>query len=205
MAFTYFFRDKSTLDAIAEHVVPRIRSRRYINIWDAGCAMGPEPYSLAIILRENMGDFIFRNVKIYATDVDHGDEFGKIIREGVYPNEQIKRIPAHIREKYFSPNGNPDQFILSQEIRNRVEFEKHDLLTLKPLNKDFCLILCKNVLLHFKEQKRVEVIRMFHGVLGQGGFLVMEQTQNLPRELSSLFEPFVSNTQLYRKIGDKQK
>ena len=55
MAFTYFFRDFQTLDMIREYVLPVIGSRRYINIWSAGCAMGQEPYTIAIILRENMG------------------------------------------------------------------------------------------------------------------------------------------------------
>ncbi|MBW2018210.1 MAG: chemotaxis protein CheR, partial [Deltaproteobacteria bacterium] len=61
MAFTYFFRDLQTLECIRDYVLPFLRSRRYIRIWDAGCAMGPEPYSLAIIFRENMGA-TFRNV-----------------------------------------------------------------------------------------------------------------------------------------------
>ena len=54
MAFTYFFRDVQTLELVRDHVLPFLKTRRYINIWDAGCAMGPEPYTLAIILRESM-------------------------------------------------------------------------------------------------------------------------------------------------------
>ena len=69
MAFTYFFRDRQTLELVVEHALPVLKRRRYINVWDAGCAMGPEPYSIAIILRENMGRFLFRNVTIYATDI----------------------------------------------------------------------------------------------------------------------------------------
>ena len=34
-----------------------------------------------------------------------------------------------------------------------------------------------------------------------GGFLTMEQTQELPKKLENLFEPVVSNTQLYRKVA----
>jgi chemotaxis protein methyltransferase CheR len=69
---------------IRDYVIPELRSRRYIHIWDAGCAMGPEPYSLAMVLRENMG-MIFRNVKIHATDIDNSNLFGDIIKKGVYP------------------------------------------------------------------------------------------------------------------------
>jgi len=201
MAFTYFFRDMQTLEAIRDHVLPALKSRRYINIWDAGCAMGQEPYSLAIVLRENMGRMIFRNVKIYATDIDGSNLFGKIIRDGEYPVEQVRRIPKEIFAKYFSSNGKPDHFIIADEIKKSVEYQKHDLLTLRPVRNNFGLIVCKNVLLHFKEAERINVIRMFHGALSEGGFLAVEQTQKIPEKLKDLFEPVAANVQLFRKKG----
>ncbi|MDN5309525.1 MAG: chemotaxis protein methyltransferase CheR [Methanolobus sp.] len=102
MVFTYFFRDMQTLEMIRDYVIPNLRTRRYIHIWDAGCAMGQEPYSLAITLRENMG-MIFRNVRIHATDIDNSNLFSNIIERGTYPLEQVQRIPGPIFEKYFSP------------------------------------------------------------------------------------------------------
>ena len=190
-----------TLETIRDHVLPTLRARRYINIWDAGCAMGPEPYSIAIILRENMGHMIFRNVKIYATDIDGSNLFGDIISNGVYPGEQVKRIPKDIFTKYFSPVNGSDHFRIAEEIRKCVEYQKHNLLTLKPVRKAFGLIVCKNVLLHFKEKERVEVIKMFHSALAEGGFFATEQTQKMPEELKGLFKPVISNVQLFRKIG----
>jgi chemotaxis protein methyltransferase CheR len=199
MAFTYFFRDLQTLDMIREHVLPILRIRRYIHIWDAGCAMGPEPYSLAIILRENMGQMIFRNVKVHATDIDESGHFGDIISEGIYPEDQIKRIPDAIRTRYFNANGKPGYFEIVKEIRNCVEYQKHDLLSLSPIRKDFGLIICKNVLLHFKEDERLKVISMFHDALEEGGFFVTEHTQKMPGEVSHLWHQIVSNGQVFRK------
>ncbi|MCD6102815.1 MAG: hypothetical protein J7J68_02440 [Thermotogaceae bacterium] len=199
MAFTYFFRDMQTLEAIRDHALPALKSRRYINIWDAGCAMGPEPYSLAIVLRESMGRMIFRNVKIYATDIDGSNLFGKIIRDGKYPGEQVRRIPKEIFTKYFSSNRKPDHFIIADEIKKSVEYQKHDLLTLRPVRNNFGLIVCKNVLLHFREAERINVIKMFHEALSEGGFLAVEQTQKIPEKLKDLFEPVVANVQLFRK------
>ena len=200
MAFTYFFRDLYTLEMVRDHVIPSLRNRRFIKIWDAGCAMGPEPYTLAIILRENMGA-TFGNVKIYATDIDESGHFGEIITNGIYPKEQVKRIPKEIFEKYFRENGKPDHFIMAEELMRCVEYQTHDLLSLKPVATDLGLILCKNVLLHFREDERVEVIKMFHGALERGGFLAMEQTQKMPREITGLFEPVVANAQLFRKLS----
>lgn len=200
MAFTYFFRDLQTLDLICEHALPSLRSKRYINIWDAGCAMGPEPYTLAMLLRERIGNMYFRNIKIKATDIDGSNLFDNIIQEAEYPKEQIERIPKDIFNKYFNESDKPDYYRINDEIKKSVSFQKHDLLTLKTIGTDFGLILCKNVLLHFNELQRIAVIRMFYDSLVDGGYLAMEQTQKLPKEFEKLFEPVVSNAQLFKKI-----
>ncbi len=199
MAFTYFFRDLQTLEIVREHVAPAMRTRRYFHIWDAGCAHGPEPYSLAIIIRESMGAMIYRNIHIHATDIDISDRFGKAIIKGVYPTEQVKRIPKEVLEKYFRPSLERGHFELVDEIRERVSFQRHDLLRLEPIRKNIGLVVCKNVLLHFTEKERVDVIKMFHAALEEEGFLVMEQTQVLPVEVADLFRRVVSHAQLFRK------
>ncbi len=43
MAFTYFFRDLYTLELAAKHLLPFISGSSKPRLWDAGCAMGPEP------------------------------------------------------------------------------------------------------------------------------------------------------------------
>ena len=152
MAFTYFFRDKQILDLVAQYVIPDLKTRMYLNVWDAGCAMGPEPYSIAIMFRENMGHFLFRNVRIYATDIDESGQFGQTIERGVFPETMVKRIPPDIFDKYFAPvarpNGKEGHFEISDELKRAIRFQRHDLLSLKPVREEFGLIVCKNVLLH---------------------------------------------------------
>jgi len=200
MAFTYFFRDMQTLELIHRHVLPVIRGHRYMNIWDAGCAHGPEPYSIAIMLRERISHMLFRNVRIYATDIDTCDQFGQIITEGIYPEGEIKRIPAEIRRKYFTKADKPNHYRLPDEIRSCVSFVKHDLLSLEPVRTGFSLIVCKNVLLHFNRRQRVNVIRMFHSALRQGGFLATENTQELPAETADLFQQVTSEGHVFKKV-----
>jgi chemotaxis protein methyltransferase CheR len=204
MAFTYYFRDKQTLDMIRDYVIPALRTRRYIHIWDAGSAMGPEPYSLAIVLRENMGQMIFRNVKIHASDIDTSDQFAEIIGQGVYQQEHLRSVPKEILERYFEPNEKPGHYTISSEMRNCVSFQRHDLLTLQPIRTNLSLVVCKNVLLHLTSQERVQVIAMFYDALDEDGFFVTEQTQKLPKESSHLFEPVISNAQVYRKVGSNK-
>ena len=201
MAFTYFFRDVATLNAIKEHVIPELRRYKYMNVWDAGCAMGPEPYSLAIIFKENLGYYEFKRLKIYATDLDEENRrFGKIIAEGIYPEEAIKRIPKDIFKKYFSTNNKPGYFKIADEIIRCVSFQKHDLRSLQPIRDNVGLIVCKNVLLHLQESERIDVIKMFHEALAPGGFFATEQTQKMPEKTAYLFKQITPKVQLFQKI-----
>ncbi|MBA7537205.1 Chemotaxis protein methyltransferase 1 [subsurface metagenome] len=203
MAFTYFFRDLHTLQHITRKVIPVTSGRSRVRLWDAGCAMGQEAYSLAIILAENMGHFAFKNLRIFATDIDGSSLFEEIIKEGVYPEVELKRIPRELFKKYFESNGKEGCFRIIDKIRTCVSFQKHDLLSLKPIGENFSLILCKNVLLHFHPEERVEVIKMFHQSLDHGGFLATEQTQKLPKETERLFKRVTADAQLFRKIEAK--
>ena len=200
MAFTYFFRDLHTINLAVQQLVPTIQGKREVKIWDAGCAHGPEPFTLAILLAENMGRFAFKNVKIDATDIDKSNLFADFIANGVYPYDQLKRIPKPIFEKYFQKNGKPDHFEIDYQIRNRLTYHRHDLLTLAPVGKDYSLIMCKNVLLHLKPKERINVIKMFHHTLTTNGLLAMEQTQALPSELKNYFVRVSDDGQIYKKV-----
>jgi chemotaxis protein methyltransferase CheR len=201
MAFTYFFRDMPVLNLMIQYFIPYITGRSKVYIWDAGCAMGPEPYSLAILLSESMGNFAFRNINIIASDIDESGNFDQIIVEGIYHEEPLSRIPQDLLSKYFSPAGESGYYKIISSIQNSVKYIRHDLLSFTPIRDDFSLIVCKNVLLHFQQNERIEVIKMFHKSLAPGGFFITERTQKLPDEINNLFERVTSDEQLYKKIN----
>lgn len=201
MAFTFFFRDEQILSLAIDNFIPFSIGRKNARILNAGCAMGMETYSFAILLAEKMSKFALRNIEIKAIDIDDENvDFGKTVREGIYHKDFLKRIPTELFDKYFKPTENPDYYIVSQDLINLIDFEKYDLLTLKPLRYDFSLVICKNVLLHFNYKQRIDVISMYHDMLLPGGLLVMENTQNMPKELAHKFEKIVDFGQLYKKI-----
>jgi len=101
MAFTFFFRDIHTLEQLAENFLPFISNFSKIKIWDAGCAMGQEPYTFAIVLAERMGYFAFKKIFIDASDIDENNTFCKIILDSKYPYNELERIPKDLFEKYF--------------------------------------------------------------------------------------------------------
>lgn len=198
MAFTFFFRDSETLQLALDHALPGLRGQAFIRIWDAGCAHGPESYTLAMLLRECMSEYVFRNVTIHATDID--TSFAASVTGGVFPEQEVKRIPPEFLAKYFQPAAAAGCVEVVPELRAKVNFAHHDLLTLRPIREGLSLIVCKNVLLHFTEEQRVGVLQMFHRALRPDGLLVMEHTQKLPDGLKPFFQPVAAYSQVYRKL-----
>jgi chemotaxis protein methyltransferase CheR len=198
MAFTFFFRDSQTLEVAMDHLIPNIIGQSSIHVWDAGCAHGPEPYTIAIMLRERMSEMLFRNVRIHASDIDNN--FQTHVLEGIYPSQEIQRIPSEIRDKYFIKCHKEGHRQICDELRSHVRFLHHDLLSFKPIREDFSLIVCKNVLLHFSEDQRCELLKMYYRCLRSGGMLVLEHTQKLPPALGNYFQPVVSYAQIYRRL-----
>lgn len=202
MAFTFFMRDQPTLEHAVEQMIPYASGRSRIKIWDAGCALGQETYTLAMILAERMNRFGFKNVQIDATDHDSANRFGDMVSAAVYPQEELQRTPADLLAKYFEPAQKPGHSRVKDELRNAVRFRYHDLLSLSPAGNDYCLVVCKNVLLHFQPRERVGVFRMFHQALAPGGYLANENTQKLPQEVAHLFTQVVPDAQVYKKTGN---
>lgn len=199
MAFTFFFRDITTIEEAVQQILPTIIGRSKVYIWDAGCAMGPEPYTLAIVLAENLGSFAFKNVKIFATDHDESGHFGEIIAKGIYSYDELKRMPEDIFHKYFTPVETEGYFQISETIRNCIVYQKHDLLKLQAVRTDFNMIMCKNVLLHFPQEDRIKVMQMFHSALLPDGVFVTENTQKMPEELEHAYVKIGKGSQIYKK------
>jgi chemotaxis protein methyltransferase CheR len=198
MAFTFFFRDLPVLEYAVNESIKIAMGRMRIKVWDAGSALGQEPYTVAILFAERLGA-TFNNLYLDTTDYDSDNNFGDIVKMATYKFDELQRMPADIFQKYFDSQGD-DLYRVCDKVRSRVFFQYHDLLSLKPIGSDYVLVVCKNVLLHFQYNERIEVIKMYHQALSPGGFLAMENTQKMPVEISHLFEQVVPDAQLYRKI-----
>ena len=199
MAFTFFMRDQQTIERASEQMIPYASGRSRIKIWNAGCAMGQETYTIAMIFAERMNHFGFKNLRIDASDYDRANNFGDIVTNAVYSYEELKRTPPELFEKYFEPADQPGFFRVKEILRSHVFFQYHDLLGLRPIGHDYCLVICKNVLLHFNHEQRIQVIRMYHDALAPGGYFACENTQKMPHELSHLFTQVTPDAQVFKK------
>ncbi len=101
---TTFFRDPEAWDYLRTDVIPGIVAAHGptdpIRLWSAGCASGQEPYSLAMLLADELGiDEYRQRAKIYATDID--EDALTQARAAVYDAKAVETVPAELRERYF--------------------------------------------------------------------------------------------------------
>ncbi len=197
MALTYFFRDLGSLELAIRHVMPQIAGRSRIRIWDAGCAMGQEPFTLAMLLAEALGPMMFRNVEIIASDYDPA--VIQVLDAAVYADEELQRVPEPYFKSYFEASGSEGTHRVAEPIRKAVRSVHHNLLSFTPVCDRLSLIVCKNVLLHFNQAERVKVFKVFHDALEPQGLLVTEHTQKLPPDVAHLFSQVTPQCQLFCK------
>jgi len=201
MAYTSFFRDADALGGISDIVIPALAHWRSIRVWDAGCATGEEPYTLAILFADRLRPFPFRNLDILATDYEESSfaQFAGQIGAARYSRKDIFWVPPAFRELYFLPTEDPEQFEVVPELRERVRYLQHDLVTLVPPETGQSLIVCKNVLMHFSPENQVNVLEMFHQSLVPGGYLAMDGDQLLPGCFSERFTRVAPGLPVFQK------
>ena len=190
---TYFFREKDSLDALGEHVLPALlRSRRNggqrLRIWSAGCCTGEEAYSLAILLDGLIPDPAAWNISILATDINPG--FLRKAAEGVYGDWSFRGTPEWVRQRYFR-KCQDGRLQLSPHIRARVTFSYLNLAadvypSLVNNSNAMDVILCRNVLMYFTADQARKTVAHFRNCLVDGGWLMVSPTETS----NSLFPGF---------------
>ena len=182
-----FFRTPEKFGKLETDVIPDLLKRSSkLNIWSAGCSIGAEPYSLAIIMKEMTPATRHR---ILASDLDV--EILAKAKRGVYTDNELKAMTPPRLAKYFD-KVEGDKFAVKQDIKNCIECKRHNLLK-DPFEKGFDLILCRNVVIYFTEEAKDQLYANFFKALKPGGILFVGATEailNFRKLGYTSFQPF---------------
>ena len=131
------------------------------------------------------------NVKhrILASDLDI--EILAKAKRGVYTKDEIKAMKPDRLNKYFKPVEG-EKYAVNQEIKNCIEFKRHNLLK-DPFENGFDLILCRNVVIYFTEEAKDQLYANFFKALKPGGILFVGATEailNFRKLGYTSFQPF---------------
>ncbi len=203
---TFFFRYAEQFTALRETILPEIIERkattRRLRIWSAGCATGAEPYSLAILASEILGESLGTwRVSILGTDIN--DSFLKAARQARFGKWALRSMPDEQRDRYFV-NAGKEQWEVRPEFRSFVRFERHNLLSLldgtSPLEiTDFDLILCRNVLIYFHPDTVTRIVGALHDRLADKGWMLLGHAEPNPVFSSMMQALNLPGTVAYRR------
>lgn len=191
---TLFFRDASPFEVLKHKILPDLIDARSksasgrnipLRIWSAACSTGQEVYSIAIALREALGNLSNFQISILGTDIS--DDAVTKASYGKYNKFEIERgLPQQTLNKYFTLMG--DGWKIKDEIRAMAVFKKFNLM--KPfagLGK-FDIVFCRNVAIYFTPADKKMVFEKIATVLEPDGSLVIGSTESLTG-VTGMFEP----------------
>lgn len=181
---TSFFRESQHFDYLRTQILPDFhRTGKTIRLWSAGCSSGEEPYSLAILMHDDLPN---HPVKILATDIS--ERVLKTAQEAVYSEESIRSMPPQLMLKHavcVKPT-HPRAYTLTDDIRSMVRFARLNLLGQWPMHGPFDVIFCRNVMIYFDTVTKERLVNRFWDLLKPGGYLFVGHSESL----AALSHPF---------------
>jgi chemotaxis protein methyltransferase CheR len=195
-----FFRDPEvweSLKVILENLIrQKIKEKKPLRIWSAGCANGEEPYSLAILTREilkkmNALEYL---PEIIATDIDR--QTLKTAENAEYIKESLKNVREELLKTYFS--ALEGRYRLNPEIKNMVKLQYLDLISQENIT-DTDIVLCRNVFIYFTRSLQEQLLMKFYKSLIPNGYLVMGKVETMWGEAKEIFQETDLKARIFRK------
>lgn len=185
-SYSEFFRNPLTFLMLEQNILPRIfndksdSQKGEVRIWSAGCAAGQEPYSIAILAKENEEKCQNKTeIRIFATDKCEKEL--QTARKGIYHFRTIQNTRLGFVSKYFSNSG--EFYSISSGIKDLVDFSVFDLIKEEAgsppssVYGDFDIVMCSNLLFYYKPEIQKIILARLLNSLVPGGFLITGEAE----------------------------
>ncbi len=171
---SFFFRDKIPFEHFRDTIMPALiaarATQRRLRIWCAAASTGQEPYSLAMLLKDMKVKLAGWRIEIVGTDLSV--EVLEKAKAGIYSQFEVQRgLPIQMLVKYFAQVG--DTWQIAPEIRAMVAYRPLNLLADFSSLGAFDLVFCRNVLIYFDQDLKIDVLNRLARVVDPEGFLVL--------------------------------
>lgn len=185
-----FYRNAKRWDVLEKKIFPKLLAEnKRLKIWSAACSTGEEPYTAAMVLSNHLS---LSQISILATDLD--ENAIQRAKVGIYPERSLAEVPTDMKSKYFEKQA--AFYKVDDAIKKTVTFKKHNLLK-DTYDKNFDLIICRNVMIYFTEDAKDQIYQSFSNSLKPGGILFVGSTEQIFNPGKYGFE--TEDTFFYRK------
>lgn len=184
-----FFREPHHFDLLADtvrkHLLPRLAANGRVRLWSAGCALGQEAWSMAMVLSDlgltpDRGD-----VRILATDID--PVALRTAAAGRYTESMLEGLPQERRTRGFVRDAVSGEWTVSEPLRRLVAFRELNLVRPFPVRGPFDVVFCRNVMIYFDDRTQTDLCRRLAAVIGEGGLLCIGHSERIAEDLAPLF------------------
>jgi chemotaxis protein methyltransferase CheR len=167
-----FFRNPEAWEVLVEqHLKPMLLGQPTVRIWSAGCSLGYEPFTIAMLAREIAPQ---KPIYILATDLD--DTILSRAKKGIYTEPQMAGVSPARRTRFFRTVDS--NWEVKPELAALITWRRHDLLR-DPYEHPFDIICCRNVVIYFTEPAKAELYQRFSEALRPGGLLFLGATESI--------------------------
>jgi len=177
---SYFFRDGKQMQALREEILPALIDRRQradtrrLRIWSAGCSLGQELYTLAILLDQALPNPDAWQLHLVGTDIN--PVAIAAARLGHFSKWSMRSTPKDIVKRYFVDTAG--DFEIAHGLRGKTRFKILNLNedtrwdgAVDTRNMD--LILCRNVFIYLEPTAVQRIVARFSRCLVSGGALML--------------------------------
>jgi len=152
---------------------------RTLTIWFGACSSGQEPYSVAMLLRENFPELLGWKLNLYGVDISA--EMVARSKEGRFSTIEVNRgLPAPLLMKYFKRDR--ASWVISDELRNLFHFSEGNLTGVWPAMPRIDIAFLRNVLIYFDVETKKQILRTLKTRMRPDGVMLLggsETTLNL--------------------------
>lgn len=166
------FRDRQQFDLLERSLLPRLlEDGRRLSVWSAGCADGAELYSVAQVI----------------------DRLGALDRSFLLGSDVLAENLAVARRGVY------DDWHAPKRLRERLRWERRDLLADATVGGKWRLILCRNVAIYLRREAQHLLHVRLAGSLARGGVLLVGRSERIPDPNALGLEP--AGPHAYRRTG----
>jgi chemotaxis protein methyltransferase CheR len=192
---TYFGREPDQLRALVEHLAPRLlETRDKLRIWSAACSTGEEPLTLAGMLSDRG---LLDRVELVASDISQ--RVLNIARAGSFSGRSLRAVPSP-PPSWLSIDGRTAT--VAEHVREAISWQRLNLVDVAAVAAlgRFDVILCRNVLIYFRDATIKTLTSVFMNTLTPSGYLLVGASESLLRFAGGLVCEEHGGAFFYRKV-----
>jgi chemotaxis protein methyltransferase CheR len=173
---TYVGRELDQLSTLVDVLVPELLAARgRIRIWSAACSTGEEPLTMAGLL-DDRG--LLPRVELLASDLS--ERVLELARTGRFSGRSLRALPPAADRwlRFEGPTAHARPALLESVSFRRVNLT--DPEAVRRVGK-VDVIVCRNVLIYFRDSTIKSVVQSLCDALHPGGYLLVGASESLLR------------------------